>query len=83
MKTKDAQINRLVLENAKLKSEAARAVQPCRTCEYLKRHDCWTMYECPYLGIVNPDGPGCQKHKGGTNGKLSAEENRGGAAGGL
>ncbi len=69
MSSKDKIINDLVLENAKLKSEAARAVQPCRTCECLKRHDCWTMYECPYLGIVNPDGPGCQKHKGGTHGK--------------
>lgn len=69
MSSKDKMINDLVLENGRLKAAAERAVEPCRTCQHLKRHDCWTMYECPYLGIVNPDGPGCQKHKGVTNGQ--------------
>lgn len=73
MKSKDAEINRLVLENAKLK--AAAIFQPCRTCQRLRRHDCFTPYECPYLGIVDPDGPGCQKHKGGNHGEKSLEEN--------
>ncbi len=83
MSDKDKMINELVLENGKLKLNAARTVEPCRTCQRLKRHDCGVFFVCPYLGIVDPDGPGCQKHKGGTDGKLSAEENRGGAAGGL
>lgn len=67
MSSKDQIINELVLENGRLKAEAARAMQPCRTCQRLKRHDCWTMWECPFLGIVDPDGPGCQKHKGGND----------------
>lgn len=70
MSSKDQMINELVLENGRLKAEAARAMQPCRTCQRLKRHDCWTMWECPFLGIVDPDGPGCQKHKGGNDGNL-------------
>lgn len=60
MKSKDAEINRLVLENAKLK--AAAIFQPCRTCGNLRRHDCWTLFECPFLGVVNPDMDGCTKH---------------------
>lgn len=68
MNAKDAEINRLVLENGRLKAEAARAIQPCRTCERLRRHDCGVFFECPFLGIVNPDLDGCTKHKGGNNG---------------
>lgn len=67
MGSKDKMINELVLENAKLKEMAARAVEPCRTCQHMRRHDCWTLCECLYLGIINPDGPGCQKYKGVTN----------------
>lgn len=62
MGSKDKMINDLVLENAKLKAAAEQAVEHCRTCGNLKRHDCWTLFECPYLGIVNPDEDGCTKH---------------------
>ena len=71
MNSKDAAINRLIFENAKLRAKAA---EPCRTCKHLRRHDCWTLYECPYLGVVDPNGPGCQKHKGGTHGKKQTGE---------
>ena len=62
MKSKDAEINRLVLENGKLRAESARRFEPCRTCQRLKRHDCGVFFECPFLGIVNPDLDGCTKH---------------------
>lgn len=62
MSSKDQMINKLVLENGRLKAEAARAMQPCRTCQRLKRHDCGVFFECPLLGIVNPDLDGCTKH---------------------
>lgn len=75
MSSKDQIINELVLENGRLKAEAGRAVEPCRTCQRLRRHDCYTLCECPYLGIVDPDGPGCQKYKGGKHGEKSFEEN--------
>lgn len=63
MNAKDAEINRLVVENNRLK--AGKVATSCKTCRYLKRHDCWTLFECPYLGIVDPDGVGCQRYKGG------------------
>lgn len=68
MSDKDKMINELVLENGKLRAESARRFEPCRTCQRLKRHDCGVFFECPYLGIVNPDLDGCTKHKGGHNG---------------
>lgn len=68
MSDKDKIINELILENGKLRAESAKAFKPCRTCERLKRHDCGAFFECPLLGIVNPDEDGCTKHKGGNNG---------------
>ena len=49
MSSKDQMINELVLENGRLKAEAARAMQPCRTCQRLKRHDCGVFFECPLV----------------------------------
>lgn len=69
MGSKDKIINDLVLENAKLKAAAEQAVEPCRTCSRLERHDCGVFFVCPFLGIINPDGPGCQKYKGVSNGQ--------------
>lgn len=68
MSDKDKMINELVLENGKLRAEAARAFKPCRTCKRVMQHDCGAFFACPFLGIVNPDLDGCTKHKGGTNG---------------
>lgn len=65
MSDKDKLINELVLENGRLRAGSERKFKPCRTCVRLKQHDCCVFYECPLLGIVNPDVDGCTKHIGG------------------
>ena len=64
MSDKDKQINKLVLENGKLRAALDAALSSknntCRTCFRLERHDCYTLWCCPILGIVDPDKDGCQ-----------------------
>ena len=63
------EIQQLVLENGKLKKENKKLlsmqIKPCSTCENLKRHDCYVLWVCPYLGFVDPEKDGCTKHQGG------------------
>ena len=65
----------LVLENDKLRianeqlaAENERLAKkepmpPCGSCEHITQHDCFTLYECVFLGFVDAEGPGCQRHK--------------------
>ena len=57
----DADIRRLILENAKLKHNQH---QHCRGCANLTIHDCGAFYYCPRLGAVDPDIDGCSKREG-------------------
>lgn len=67
MNSKDAEINRLVLENGKLKAEnkalAESQMRHCVSCDRLSRHDCYTLHWCPFLGFVDPERDGCSRHK--------------------
>ena len=64
----------LVLENDKLRIAneqlaadyrrlMAAAAPKCGSCENITQHDCFTLHECKFLGFVDPEGPGCQRHK--------------------
>lgn len=70
MQDKDAYLSRLMLENDRLRIELELALgqiknnPPCRSCESIEQHDCYTLWNCPLLGYVDPDKPGCQKWKG-------------------
>ena len=66
-------IHELILENGKLRAALAAALdkqtnKPCRSCARLERHDCYTLWRCPILGIVDPERDGCQIWKERTNG---------------
>lgn len=63
MTDKDEEIARLILENGRLKKLTKLSLKPCKSCANLRQLDCWTLFECPYLGIVNPEEDGCTKHK--------------------
>lgn len=40
-----------------------QARRKCATCSNCRRADCYTLYECPYLGYVDLRWPGCGKWK--------------------
>ena len=67
MQDKDAYLDRLMLENDRLRIELQllqgehKRNPPCGDCERIERHDCYTLWHCPLLGFVDPAGPGCQK----------------------
>lgn len=60
---RDEELAKLILENGRLKKLATLALKPCKSCANLKQHDCWTLFECPFLGFVDPERDGCTKHK--------------------
>lgn len=54
----DRDVQKLILENAKLKENH---IDHCRGCTNLGRHPCGAFFHCPYLGVVDPDKDGCSK----------------------
>lgn len=56
----DRDIQRLVLENARLRG---RAMPTCRGCAHLFLHPCGAFMACPMLGAVDPDKDGCTKRR--------------------
>lgn len=58
MQLTDREVQRLLLENARLR---ANNIPHCRGCKRLKLHPCGAWHYCPILGPVDPDIDGCSK----------------------
>lgn len=54
----DRDIQRLVLDNARLR---ANQLPHCRGCKRLTMHPCGAFAWCERLGAVDPDVDGCSK----------------------
>lgn len=68
MSNKDEALNRMMLENARLKTENAQLrenqMQHCRSCKFAKVHDCGALFYCDAHGsIINLDKDGCSWRK--------------------
>ena len=54
MSNKDAELSRLIMENARLKAENAKLrenqMQHCRGCYFVEPHDCGAFYFCGLHG---------------------------------
>ena len=52
------ELQKVILENAKLKSSK---IANCKGCKRMKLHPCGAFYWCPLLGQVDPNIDGCSK----------------------
>lgn len=54
----EAEILRLRKENRELREQGG---PKCRGCKRLERHPCGAFWQCPALGIVDPERDGCSR----------------------
>lgn len=61
------ELNRLQFKIAELEKELSQLreeqLHHCESCDNLMQHDCFTLWFCPALGVVNPLRDGCSRWK--------------------